>query len=213
MTREYTEHMLTPPQIVAIVPAAGRSRRMGRCKPLIEIDGEPMLLRLVRILGEGGTSRRLVVVSRRVAEAIGRRLRATGADVLLNDDPRSEMIDSIRIGLRAVSVSGPRAADGVLITPADMPRITADDVRACVDAFARDPQQMVVATHGGRRGHPLIVPAAWAPELRSPALDRGLRELLRLRADRLREATCPTPGVLHDADRPEDLAGDAGRVL
>ena len=38
------------PNVFAIVPAAGRSRRMGRPKQLLEIDGVPMLLGVVRQL-------------------------------------------------------------------------------------------------------------------------------------------------------------------
>lgn len=201
--------MDTRPEVIAVVPAAGQSRRMGRCKPLIEISGEPMLLRLLRVLREGGVARQIVVANRQVAEALGDRLAAAGVVLLTNDDPHSEMIDSIRIAVGTLLASATPPADGVLITPADLPRLTAADVHACLLAFARDLRQAVVATHGGRRGHPLILPAAWMPELLSPALDPGLRTLLKLRVDRVREAACPTPGVLHDADRPEDLAGGA----
>ncbi len=194
-------------EIVAIVPAAGQSRRMGRCKPLIEIDGEPMLLRLLDVLRAGGVDRLLVVANRQVDAALGPQLQQRGVDVLINDDPDSEMIDSIRVAVRSVTAGGLPDAAGLLICPADMPALTAADVRACVEAFCDDPQQAVVASHGGRRGHPLILPGAWAGVLLTPALDRGLRVLLRLRADRVREVACPTPGVLHDADRPEDLPG------
>lgn len=186
---------------------------MGRCKPLIEIDGEPMLLRLLRVLREGGVVRQIVVANRQVTETLGDRLAAAGIVLLTNDDPHSEMIDSIRIAVGTLPAPDTPSADGILITPADMPRLTAADVHACLAVFARDVHHGVVATHAGRRGHPVILPAAWAPELLLPALDDGLRALLRLRAEHLREAACPTPGVLHDADRPEDLAGDGGRVL
>ncbi len=34
-------------RVAAVVPAAGMSRRMGRLKPLLPFDGQPMLARVI----------------------------------------------------------------------------------------------------------------------------------------------------------------------
>ena len=47
--------------IAAVVPAAGRSQRMGRPKLLLPIDGEPLIVRVVTALREGGAERVVVV--------------------------------------------------------------------------------------------------------------------------------------------------------
>src|SRR5271165_6975787 len=47
--------------IPAIVPAAGKSRRMGRPKLLIPFDGEPLIARVVRALKGGGADPVIVV--------------------------------------------------------------------------------------------------------------------------------------------------------
>ena len=47
--------------IPAIVPAAGKSRRMGRPKPLLPFDGQPLIGRVVSALRLGGASPVLVV--------------------------------------------------------------------------------------------------------------------------------------------------------
>ena len=40
--------------VEAIVLAAGASRRMGRCKPLLPLGDDPAIVRLIRTLRAGG---------------------------------------------------------------------------------------------------------------------------------------------------------------
>ena len=195
--------------IHAIIPAAGRSRRMGRSKQLVRVGGVPLLLRTVRTIFAGGVERLVVVVHADIERRLGAELRAAGAVLERNDDAASEMIDSVRIGLRRIAREPIGDADGLLVCPADMPALTAADVRACVDAFGEQPDRIVVAAWRGRHGHPLILPASLADEVFSPGCDAGLRALLRLYRRRLRPVECPTAGVLADADRPDELPGDA----
>lgn len=192
-------------RIDAVIPAAGRSRRMGRAKQLIRIGGVPMLLRTVRTVRAGGVQRVVAVVHSAIERALGDALRRAGAQVACNDDPDSEMIDSIRMGLRCLSLSPSDGPVGVLIVPADMPALDARDVRACAEAFRQTPERIVVASWQRRRGHPVIVPASLAEAVFSPLCDTGLRALLARHAARVRVVACPTSGVLADADRPEDL--------
>ena len=77
----------------------GRSRRMGRPKPLVPIDGTPMLLSTIEPLLATPGLRVVVVVSGDVDERLG--LAERGVIVARNDDPEAEMIDSVRAGVRA----------------------------------------------------------------------------------------------------------------
>ena len=112
--------------------------------------------------------------------------------VAANDDASSQMIDSIRIGLSALFDDGAasggekedkpslvdRASDcaGILVVPGDMPGLAVATCRLCAEAFRQEPTKIIIAAHNGRRGHPLIFPAA----LRSVVhqLDGGLNALL-----------------------------------
>ena len=50
--------------IPAIVPAAGKSRRMGQPKMLLPFGGQPLIGRVVRALLEGGAEPVIVVAPR-----------------------------------------------------------------------------------------------------------------------------------------------------
>ncbi len=192
-------------RIEAVIPAAGRSRRMGRAKQLIRIDGVPMLLRTVRTVCAGGVQRVVAVVHSGIERVLGAGLRHEGALVVCNDDPDSEMVDSIRAGLRCLSVTSTGGPTGILIVPGDMPGLDERDVRACVEGFRQSPERIVVASWRRRRGHPVILPASLAEAVFSPLCDAGLRALLARHEAQVRVVECPTSGVLADADRPQDL--------
>lgn len=185
------------PGIVAIVPAAGRSRRMGSDKPTLPIDGVPMLRRVLDALRDGGVAS-IVVVAR--SDLPLPDLGTPSPRVVCNDNPHAEMIDSVRAGLDAAP-----PADGYLVCPGDVGRLDADAVARCVGAFFARPGALVVATHGGRRGHPLIVPTELLRDVRSSVCDHGLNHLARQHPLRVLEVACPSAGVLGNLNRPCDL--------
>ena len=96
----------SPNTVAGIVPAAGRSERMGTPKPLLEVDGQSFLARAVRVLREGGCSPVVVVVAA-ADEATREAAGAAGARVVENAAARSEQVDSVRLALAALPTRRP----------------------------------------------------------------------------------------------------------
>ena len=76
----------------------------------------------------------------------------------------------------------------------------------CIAAFAEHHDNIVVATHQNKRGHPIIVPLSMLPELESITTG-GLAQLLTRHPDRVHCVACDTLGVVRDLDTPEDYGG------
>jgi molybdenum cofactor cytidylyltransferase len=195
--------------IIAIVPAAGRSRRMGRPKQMLEVGGRPMLERVVDTMRAAGIERVVVVTNSETEQAL-RLSGRPGLSVVINDDAASEMIDSVRLGLAEAEKQSPGTDGGFLVLPADVAAVEAAAVRLCLQRFAQDPSRLVIASHAGRAGHPLIVPRDLAAAVHSRACDAGLRELARTCPQRVVLAECPSDSVLRDVDTPQDYDGLSG---
>ncbi len=88
--------------ITAIVLAAGRSRRMGTQKLLLPVAGRPMIATVVDQLLQCPVASVLVVVGSD-GEPIRQALAGRGVEFIVNDQPESEMLHSVRCGLRAAS--------------------------------------------------------------------------------------------------------------
>ena len=107
--------------IAALVPAAGRSVRMGRPKLLMDFDGETLIHRVVTGLREGGVDRVVVVppADGPDAAAIAAEAAVGGCPGALSResarrDARLDRAGTRRAGRRAPPVS-------VLLTPGDVP--------------------------------------------------------------------------------------------
>jgi molybdenum cofactor cytidylyltransferase len=191
--------------IAALVPAAGRSVRMGRPKLLMEFEGRTLIRRVVTALREGGADRIVVVPPADAPEsaAIAAEAASAGAQVLSPESQPAEMRESVELGL-AVLDADPRPAC-VLLTPGDIPGLTADLVARLLEVAREWPDRLVVPTHDGRRGHPIVLPWNVALRIRDLPDDAGVNALVdRHRADVL-EVPVSALAAIDDLDTPEDL--------
>ncbi|SOD90177.1 NTP transferase domain-containing protein [Caenispirillum bisanense] len=187
--------------VAGLIPAAGRSSRMGRDKLTTEVAGRAMLRTVAEALLAGGCDP-LVIVCRGPTDA--RRAALAGLPVALVDAPRPE--DGMGASLAAGAAALPADAVGVAVCPGDMPLLTADDVARLLAAF--DGTGVAAAAHDGCRGHPVVFPARLIPALRGLTGDQGARPVLAAEPVTL---VAVGRGCLVDVDTPADLAALPGR--
>lgn len=169
---------------------------------MLDVDGRPMLIGVVDALLCGGVARVTLVVSSEVRATLPGPPK--GVRVVVNDDATTQMIDSIRIGLETDNDEVDSEVAGYLVCPCDAPGIAAADVRRCLDVFAETSDHIVVATHGGHRGHPMIFPASLAAAVRSAECDGGLNRLTRNRPQQVREVSCASAGTVANVNTQAD---------
>ncbi len=191
--------------IAAVVPAAGRSVRMGRPKLLMTLGGETLIHRVVTSLRQGG-ARRVVVVAPPHSEsegvAIANEAARAGAEVLVPDVHPSEMRRSVELGITRLASDAPPQL--VLLAPADAPGITAELVARLVDTALRRPGSVVVPFYEGRRGHPLVLPWSLAVQVATLPAGVGVNALVALHSDSVVELPTSSPDVLVNLDTPDD---------
>lgn len=192
--------------ICAIVLAAGRSERMGTQKLLLPLGEKPVITRGVDELLHSPLQQIIVVVGRD-AEQIQQVLAGRAATFVHNPDSAGDMLSSVRCGLRAL----PAPCEAVLVVLGDQPGITSRLVGELIRAFrgqtAEDgmPRRgIIVPTHAGRRGHPLLFAARFRDELLTRYDGVGLHGLLAAHPEELVELEVSTAAELEDMDTPED---------
>ncbi|MDX1944260.1 MAG: nucleotidyltransferase family protein [Pirellulaceae bacterium] len=162
----------------AIVPAAGRSVRMGQPKLLLESGGQPLLSRVLRAWQAANVSQ--IVVIMRAADAPLAEI-ATAAGVAIVQPPVDppDMKTSIRWGLEFVARNHqPTAGDHWLVAPADMPGLSPTIIAHLIGQSAIHPQRILIPTLAGQRGHPVLLPWPLAAGVGSLAADQGLNSLI-----------------------------------
>src|SRR5208282_38029 len=143
-------------RIGAVLLAAGEGRRMGGvAKPLIRLQGVPLISRQLVALSGAGVDE-VVVVTGYARRAVEEQLRSFVVTLVHNEAHADGQQGSVRVGLGALS--GP--FDAVLVLPVDLPLIGAGDLTELIGAFKKRPSgQVVVPMVNGRRGNPTILSA------------------------------------------------------
>ena len=191
---------------VAVVPAAGRSRRMGRPKLLLPYGGSTVVGSLVSALVAGGVGEVVLVVASDRG-LLARWGRAEGLTVAVNPDPTRGMLSSVRAGIAALGGAAALAARRapLLIAPGDLPALRPATVATLLRRSAAAGAPLAVPVHQGRRGHPLVISPRLVAEIEALDPAVGLRQLLDRHPDDLLGVEVDDPGVVYDVDTPEDF--------
>jgi molybdenum cofactor cytidylyltransferase len=191
--------------IAALVPAAGRSSRMGRPKLILPIAGKTVIARVVSELRKGGAEPVFVVAPAAEIEGsstIAAEARKQGAHVLTAPRPTADMRASIELGL-AWMEQGP-VPQAILLAPADSPGLTADLVSLLLEKARTSRAAILVPVFDGKRGHPIVLPWAVAVEIRRLPVGAGVNALLAEKRADVVEVEAADAAVLEDLDTPGD---------
>ncbi len=184
--------------IAGVVLAAGSSSRMGRNKLLLEIDGESLVRRAVRVAIEGGLSP-VVLVTGRSREAVEAEVADLDCAPVFNSDHETGIRTSAAAGISAVAGGG----EAAVVMLADMPFVTADMVRTLVVRYRETGAPLVVSTYGGDVGAPpILYDRSLFGEISRMRAGCG-RDIVRRHHERAVLADWPADRI-RDLDRPDD---------
>lgn len=200
-------------RIAAVLLAAGQGLRMGGvAKPLIRLQGEPLVTRQLAALRGAGVDE-IVVVTGYARAAVEQALRDLPVTLAHNDAYAEGQQRSVRIGLEALGASLGASCDAVIIMLSDQPLLDARDLAELIAAFGARPRgHVMVPTVAGQRGNPVIIdPYAHAQVLAS-APHLGCRQLIDRRPELVHAYETTNAHFVTDLDTLDDVRDLAGRT-
>ena len=197
-----------------VITAAGASSRMGApdgravLKPLLPFADRTLVETAVHAALDA-SCRVILVVGNRAAEvaslfdAEAHRAAREDGRLLVVENPRWErgLLGSIQVGIAAVE------GEAFFLAHADMPFVGPAAYRNLAAAWAVADQATaltptaIFASHEGMRGHPVLLPSAWIPEMLSLDPRGRMKDFLSEKPMLLVETG---PGALRDIDTPGD---------
>lgn len=179
----------------AIVLAAGYSSRMGSFKPLLDVGGEPAVVRAIRSVAAADETAAVTGWQREKLQAL---IARENAVELYNPDYDSGMFSSVLTGIRYFAGRG---AEGVLLMPCDCPCVPAEVSKILLEQSG---DRLAVPVYRGKKGHPLWIPASFFPEILEHDGSMGLKGVTLRHEEEMLRIPVPYEGAVLDMDRPED---------
>jgi molybdenum cofactor cytidylyltransferase len=192
---------MTNPQspMAAIVLAAGQSQRFGQPKQLLPVGGKTMLQHVVDIVLDSPIKQVIVVLGYRAAE-IRTNIASRPVQIVVNEKWQSGLSSSVQAGLSAVKAE----VGAALFVLADQPGVTTEVIASLVERYRKTRAPIVVPTHRGRRGNPVLFDRSLFAELMEVKGDQGGRQLITEHLDDLEEVDVETEAIFTDIDTAED---------
>ena len=190
-----------PSPTVAILLAAGESRRMGQLKALLPWQGSILLRRQVESLLEGGVDNVVVVVGHRGEELKPHLEGDARVTYAFNPDYLSGKTTSLKVGVATVRKWSPGC---ILILNVDQPR-SAETIRRLLESHRRAGGLITGPAFQNKGGHPLVVSASLLEELAQvEEATLGLKAVTLRHEKETHKVDLGTPEVLWDLNTPED---------
>jgi molybdenum cofactor cytidylyltransferase len=189
-------------RVAGIILAAGASRRMGPTtnKLLLEVDGEPMVRRVVRRAIEAGLAP-LVVVTGHESERVRAALVGLECSFVENSAYAGPTSGSLHAGLRALDPS----LSAAVVLLGDMVRVSSSMIAALVRGVAGSPAPLAVSRYGDDAvlAPPLLFRRALWPELLAWTGEGCGKAVVRVHLDEAVVLDWPVD-ALRDIDTPAD---------
>ena len=184
---------------VAIVLAAGGSRRLGFPKQRLTRDGETLRRRAVRLAAQTRPQRLLVVLGADHAAFIAE-LDGFAHELVINDGWSEGLASSLRIAATRVADTSLPA----LIVGCDQPALLSTHLRQLLDLASDSSRRCSAARYADRLGIPAVVSAAMLAHALMQHGDRGLGNVLNaLPGESVGQLVAPELAL--DIDTPDDL--------
>jgi molybdenum cofactor cytidylyltransferase len=195
-------------KLAAAILAAGESRRMGRPKALVPFEGLTFVEHLLAATRHPRVGVVRVVLGAN-AESVAAELNLDTETIVVNEGWQQGQLSSIQAAIRSLP---PDTTDGLILCPVDHPLVTLCLVSQLVAEFDAGKKLIVLPTHLGRRGHPVIFRASLYDELLSASPDVGAREVVWAHPDEIAEVVTDEAGVILNLNDPETMRKALGSL-
>ena len=191
---------MNPPNIAAIILAAGASTRMGRPKQLLPFRGCSLLVRAAQTAIASGCYPSIVVLGAEIDRIRGD-VETLPVQVAENPDWETGMGSSIRIGIQALMASDPDIEAAILLL-CDRPFVSVRSIDRLVTAYRSTDRPIVASGYNDTIGVPALFHRTLFPELLSLSGVHGAKSLMGRYLTQIVPIEFPEEAI--DLDTPED---------
>ena len=144
----------------------------------------------------------ILVITGNKATELEPLLETIGVGFCRNDKYKeTSMLDSAKIGFAQLA----KNCDAAFFLPADTPLFMPHSIRSMTEAMAKSKAAVIQPRYRGKGGHPILIAEACFERILTYNGEEGLRGALSILEQSILELELPDPGLVLDADTPDDF--------
>ena len=152
----------------AVIPAAGVSSQTGKFKPMLPVGDDTIIRRVIHILKNAHVTKIVVIGGYHYSE-LKKHVEDLGVEVIYNKDfGKTDMLYSIALGLKRLQ----KSCNKIIFFPGDVSIIAAETI----DKIMASDGDVVMPTHDGRSGHPIMLDKSVFPTIISYTGKNGIKK-------------------------------------
>ena len=190
--------------VIAVVLAAGESRRMGRPKMTLPWGESTVIVEVVNTLIQAGVGTVNVVTGghrQEVEQALKERIDSSHLCLVHNPDfANGEMLRSLQVGLEAAEDD----VQAAMIAIGDQPQMQVEIVKRVLQVYQQNHAALVFPSYQMHRGHPWIVDRRLWAQLCALQPPQTLRDFTRINEHSIEYLLVDNDSIFQDMDTPED---------
>ena len=186
-------------RIVALIPAAGYSSRMGFFKPLQTVHTSLLIEKPIDVLRCGGIDDIRIIVGYK-KELLYPVLSRWGVSIIENLNYDQGMFSSIQCGVRTLEED----VEAFFLLPADYPCIKVETIKQLVTAFEQRAGEVIYPCFEGKRGHPPLISMKYCLPILNSQKQDNLGTVLKNNVGIYQEIDVNDSGIIHDLDKGSD---------
>jgi len=183
----------------AIIPAAGNSRRYGRCKQLEKLNGSTLIKTAISKLLSIFENDKINVVVGADSGDIVDNIQTLQVNIIYNHDWETGIASSLKAALREVETD----SEAVMMTLCDQVLITENHLNQLTERWLQNRLKIIASSYADTIGTPAIIPARFFPEIFRLTGDTGAKSILMNNPEHTVEL--PVPEAEFDVDTPAEL--------
>lgn len=186
--------------IGTIVLAAGSSSRMGRSKQLLEIEGEALLCRCLKI-ALAVTPENVVVILGANEKPHREIISQLPVHIISNFYWKTGMGSSIKTGLNYL-IQTVVELEAVIILVCDQPALTAEHIKIMIEKFQEKNKAIIASRYANSNGVPVLFGRSFFSNLLLLSDDQGAKKIVKQFPDQV--AAVDFPKGAFDLDTEDD---------
>jgi len=165
------------PNIVALILAAGQSKRFGSPKQLLKWKSSNLLENAIKAISESNISNTFLVLGANYNQ-ISELSDTDSVYIIRNDSWEQGLGNSIAFGVNYILNKNIKV-DGILLMLADQPLIDSDYLNSIIEKFKPNQNQIVASSYlNGKKGVPALFNKSCFEELTKLQGDTGAKALI-----------------------------------